>query len=165
MFFSIKFECSTIGAIGSKNLLLNSTVQIVVWFGQPFIFSSFCFFLSAFNNELFSVCLTVEPPRQNDAPPAAPSSSSSHAPHPSSSSRYRERRSRRTHRSGGTRDDRYRSGDPPWRYTVNSFSAVAEEKLLSGQFLSNSFIFDTENVLIRMAKWFPCSDTGLFQRD
>uniref|UniRef100_A0A668AE32 Disco-interacting protein 2 homolog Bb n=1 Tax=Myripristis murdjan TaxID=586833 RepID=A0A668AE32_9TELE len=36
-------------------------------------------------------------------------SSSSHAPPPSSSSRYRDRRSRRTHRSGGTRDDRYRS--------------------------------------------------------
>uniref|UniRef100_A0A672JJB2 Disco-interacting protein 2 homolog Bb n=1 Tax=Salarias fasciatus TaxID=181472 RepID=A0A672JJB2_SALFA len=36
-------------------------------------------------------------------------SSSSHAAPPSSSSRYRERRSRRTHRSGGTRDDRYRS--------------------------------------------------------
>uniref|UniRef100_A0A8D0AXB3 Disco-interacting protein 2 homolog Bb n=1 Tax=Sander lucioperca TaxID=283035 RepID=A0A8D0AXB3_SANLU len=32
-----------------------------------------------------------------------------HGPPPSSSSRYRERRSRRTHRSGGTRDDRYRS--------------------------------------------------------
>uniref|UniRef100_A0A669CME1 Disco-interacting protein 2 homolog Bb n=1 Tax=Oreochromis niloticus TaxID=8128 RepID=A0A669CME1_ORENI len=40
--------------------------------------------------------------------PPAPSSSS-HAPPPSSSSRYRERRARRTHRSGGTRDDRYRS--------------------------------------------------------
>uniref|UniRef100_A0AAX7TGH2 DMAP1-binding domain-containing protein n=1 Tax=Astatotilapia calliptera TaxID=8154 RepID=A0AAX7TGH2_ASTCA len=40
--------------------------------------------------------------------PPAPSSSS-HAPPPSSSSRYRERRTRRTHRSGGTRDDRYRS--------------------------------------------------------
>uniref|UniRef100_A0A8C6VW38 Disco interacting B n=1 Tax=Nothobranchius furzeri TaxID=105023 RepID=A0A8C6VW38_NOTFU len=36
-------------------------------------------------------------------------SSSSQAPPPSSSSRYRERRSRRTHRRGGTRDDRYRS--------------------------------------------------------
>uniref|UniRef100_A0A673CH73 Disco-interacting protein 2 homolog Bb n=1 Tax=Sphaeramia orbicularis TaxID=375764 RepID=A0A673CH73_9TELE len=36
-------------------------------------------------------------------------SSSSHAPPPSSSSRYRERRNRRTHRNGGTRDDRYRS--------------------------------------------------------
>uniref|UniRef100_A0A671XUV5 Disco-interacting protein 2 homolog B-A-like n=1 Tax=Sparus aurata TaxID=8175 RepID=A0A671XUV5_SPAAU len=35
--------------------------------------------------------------------------SSSQAAPPSSSSRYRERRSRRTHRSGGTRDDRYRS--------------------------------------------------------
>uniref|UniRef100_A0A3Q4MV68 Disco-interacting protein 2 homolog B-A-like n=1 Tax=Neolamprologus brichardi TaxID=32507 RepID=A0A3Q4MV68_NEOBR len=33
----------------------------------------------------------------------------SHAPPSSSSSRYRERRARRTHRSGGTRDDRYRS--------------------------------------------------------
>uniref|UniRef100_A0A673CD97 Disco-interacting protein 2 homolog Bb n=1 Tax=Sphaeramia orbicularis TaxID=375764 RepID=A0A673CD97_9TELE len=32
-----------------------------------------------------------------------------HAPPPSSSSRYRERRNRRTHRNGGTRDDRYRS--------------------------------------------------------
>uniref|UniRef100_A0AAQ5XT13 DMAP1-binding domain-containing protein n=1 Tax=Amphiprion ocellaris TaxID=80972 RepID=A0AAQ5XT13_AMPOC len=32
-----------------------------------------------------------------------------HPPPPSSSSRYRERRSRRTHRNGGTRDDRYRS--------------------------------------------------------
>uniref|UniRef100_A0A3B3BPL1 DMAP1-binding domain-containing protein n=1 Tax=Oryzias melastigma TaxID=30732 RepID=A0A3B3BPL1_ORYME len=32
-----------------------------------------------------------------------------HAPPPASSSRYRERRSRRTHRNGGTRDDRYRS--------------------------------------------------------
>uniref|UniRef100_A0A8C8HVT2 DMAP1-binding domain-containing protein n=1 Tax=Oncorhynchus tshawytscha TaxID=74940 RepID=A0A8C8HVT2_ONCTS len=31
------------------------------------------------------------------------------APPPSSSSRYRDRRSRRPHRSGGTRDDRYRS--------------------------------------------------------
>uniref|UniRef100_A0A8C2XI17 Disco-interacting protein 2 homolog Bb n=1 Tax=Cyclopterus lumpus TaxID=8103 RepID=A0A8C2XI17_CYCLU len=41
--------------------------------------------------------------------PPAPSSSSSHGPPPSSSSRYRERRSRKTHRSGGTRDDRYRS--------------------------------------------------------
>uniref|UniRef100_A0A4W6EHX1 Disco interacting B n=1 Tax=Lates calcarifer TaxID=8187 RepID=A0A4W6EHX1_LATCA len=41
--------------------------------------------------------------------PAPSSSSSSHAPPPSSSSRYRERRSRRTHRGGGTRDDRYRS--------------------------------------------------------
>uniref|UniRef100_A0A8D0ALU3 Disco-interacting protein 2 homolog Bb n=1 Tax=Sander lucioperca TaxID=283035 RepID=A0A8D0ALU3_SANLU len=51
----------------------------------------------------------VEPPRQNDVQPPAPSSSSSHGPPPSSSSRYRERRSRRTHRSGGTRDDRYRS--------------------------------------------------------
>uniref|UniRef100_A0AAX7VFI3 DMAP1-binding domain-containing protein n=1 Tax=Astatotilapia calliptera TaxID=8154 RepID=A0AAX7VFI3_ASTCA len=38
-----------------------------------------------------------------------PRNSSSHAPPPSSSSRYRERRTRRTHRSGGTRDDRYRS--------------------------------------------------------
>lgn len=51
----------------------------------------------------------VEPPPQNDVQPPMPSSSSSHAPPPSSSSRYRERRSRRTHRSGGTRDDRYRS--------------------------------------------------------
>ncbi|TMS19798.1 Disco-interacting protein 2-like protein B-A [Larimichthys crocea] len=51
----------------------------------------------------------VAPPRQNDVQPPAPSSSSSHPPPPSSSSRYRERRSRRTHRSGGTRDDRYRS--------------------------------------------------------
>uniref|UniRef100_A0A669EQG0 Disco-interacting protein 2 homolog Bb n=1 Tax=Oreochromis niloticus TaxID=8128 RepID=A0A669EQG0_ORENI len=47
------------------------------------------------------------PPPQNVQPPAP--SSSSHAPPPSSSSRYRERRARRTHRSGGTRDDRYRS--------------------------------------------------------
>uniref|UniRef100_A0A673CH79 Disco-interacting protein 2 homolog Bb n=1 Tax=Sphaeramia orbicularis TaxID=375764 RepID=A0A673CH79_9TELE len=45
----------------------------------------------------------------NDVQPPAPSSSSSHAPPPSSSSRYRERRNRRTHRNGGTRDDRYRS--------------------------------------------------------
>uniref|UniRef100_A0A8C6PKL9 Disco interacting B n=1 Tax=Nothobranchius furzeri TaxID=105023 RepID=A0A8C6PKL9_NOTFU len=45
---------------------------------------------------------------QNDFQPPAPSSSSQ-APPPSSSSRYRERRSRRTHRRGGTRDDRYRS--------------------------------------------------------
>uniref|UniRef100_A0A673CFE3 Disco-interacting protein 2 homolog Bb n=1 Tax=Sphaeramia orbicularis TaxID=375764 RepID=A0A673CFE3_9TELE len=51
----------------------------------------------------------VEPPPQNDVQPPAPSSSSSHAPPPSSSSRYRERRNRRTHRNGGTRDDRYRS--------------------------------------------------------
>uniref|UniRef100_A0A671XUH3 Disco-interacting protein 2 homolog B-A-like n=1 Tax=Sparus aurata TaxID=8175 RepID=A0A671XUH3_SPAAU len=51
----------------------------------------------------------VEPPRQNDVLPPAPSASSSQAAPPSSSSRYRERRSRRTHRSGGTRDDRYRS--------------------------------------------------------
>ncbi|KAF7206972.1 disco-interacting protein 2 homolog B-A isoform X2 [Nothobranchius furzeri] len=48
------------------------------------------------------------PPPQNDFQPPAPSSSSQ-APPPSSSSRYRERRSRRTHRRGGTRDDRYRS--------------------------------------------------------
>ncbi|RVE73182.1 hypothetical protein OJAV_G00048420 [Oryzias javanicus] len=48
------------------------------------------------------------PPLQNDVPPAAPAPSS-HAPPPASSSRYRERRSRRTHRNGGTRDDRYRS--------------------------------------------------------
>uniref|UniRef100_A0A671Y128 Disco-interacting protein 2 homolog B-A-like n=1 Tax=Sparus aurata TaxID=8175 RepID=A0A671Y128_SPAAU len=45
----------------------------------------------------------------NDVLPPAPSASSSQAAPPSSSSRYRERRSRRTHRSGGTRDDRYRS--------------------------------------------------------
>ncbi|TKS71574.1 Disco-interacting protein 2 -like protein B-A [Collichthys lucidus] len=51
----------------------------------------------------------VAPPRQNDVQPPAPSSSSSHPAPPSSSSRYRERRSRRTHRGGGTRDDRYRS--------------------------------------------------------
>lgn len=49
-------------------------------------------------------------PRQNDVQPPAPSSSSQ-APPPASSSRYRERRSRRTHRGGGTRDDRYRSGE------------------------------------------------------
>ncbi|XP_037535806.1 disco-interacting protein 2 homolog B-A [Nematolebias whitei] len=49
----------------------------------------------------------VAPP-QNDVQPPAPSSSSQ-APPPASSSRYRERRSRRTHRGGGTRDDRYRS--------------------------------------------------------
>ncbi|TNN81382.1 Disco-interacting protein 2 B-A [Liparis tanakae] len=52
----------------------------------------------------------VEPPRQNDRQPPAPSSSSSQGPPSSGSSRYRERRSRKTHRSGGTRDDRYRSG-------------------------------------------------------
>ncbi|XP_034079579.1 disco-interacting protein 2 homolog B-A isoform X3 [Gymnodraco acuticeps] len=51
----------------------------------------------------------VEPPRQNDVQRPAPSSSSSHGPPPSSSSRHRERRSRKSHRSGGTRDDRYRS--------------------------------------------------------
>ncbi|XP_023209303.1 disco-interacting protein 2 homolog B-A-like isoform X3 [Xiphophorus maculatus] len=51
----------------------------------------------------------VAPP-QNDAQPPAPSSSShAPAPAPANSSRYRERRSRRTHRNGGTRDDRYRS--------------------------------------------------------
>uniref|UniRef100_A0A8C4IW07 Disco-interacting protein 2 homolog Bb n=1 Tax=Dicentrarchus labrax TaxID=13489 RepID=A0A8C4IW07_DICLA len=44
-----------------------------------------------------------------DVQPPASSSSSNHAPPPSGSSRYRERHSRRTHRSGGTRDDRYRS--------------------------------------------------------
>lgn len=55
-------------------------------------------------------CVTVEPPRQNDVQPPTPSSSSSQAPPAPSSSRYRERRSRRAHRSGGTRDDRYRSG-------------------------------------------------------
>uniref|UniRef100_A0A8C4IU97 Disco-interacting protein 2 homolog Bb n=1 Tax=Dicentrarchus labrax TaxID=13489 RepID=A0A8C4IU97_DICLA len=49
------------------------------------------------------------PPRQPDVQPPASSSSSNHAPPPSGSSRYRERHSRRTHRSGGTRDDRYRS--------------------------------------------------------
>lgn len=59
---------------------------------------------------LCAMCLTVEPPRQNDAQPPAPSSSSSHVPPAPSSSRHRERRSRRTHRGGGTRDDRYRSG-------------------------------------------------------
>lgn len=55
-------------------------------------------------------CVTVEPPRQNDVQPPAPSSSSSQAPPAPGSSRYRERRSRRAHRGGGTRDDRYRSG-------------------------------------------------------
>uniref|UniRef100_A0A7N8XV93 Disco-interacting protein 2 homolog Bb n=1 Tax=Mastacembelus armatus TaxID=205130 RepID=A0A7N8XV93_9TELE len=55
------------------------------------------------------VCLTVEPPPKNDVQPPAPTSSSSQLPPPSSSSRYRERRARRSHRSGGTRDDRYRS--------------------------------------------------------
>lgn len=57
---------------------------------------------------VFCVYFTAPPP-QNVQPPAP--SSSSHAPPPSSSSRYRERRTRRTHRSGGTRDDRYRSGE------------------------------------------------------
>lgn len=57
---------------------------------------------------VFCVYFTAPPP-QNVQPPAP--SSSSHAPPPSSSSRYRERRARRTHRSGGTRDDRYRSGE------------------------------------------------------
>ncbi|XP_030230784.1 disco-interacting protein 2 homolog B-A isoform X3 [Gadus morhua] len=60
----------------------------------------------------------AEPPPQNHLPPPAPASSSTpghapsssgHAPPSSSSSRYRERRSRRPHRSGGTRDERYRS--------------------------------------------------------
>uniref|UniRef100_A0A3B3ZPS2 DMAP1-binding domain-containing protein n=1 Tax=Periophthalmus magnuspinnatus TaxID=409849 RepID=A0A3B3ZPS2_9GOBI len=41
--------------------------------------------------------------------PPAPPSSSGHAPPPSNASRYRERRSKRSHRNGGTRDDRYRS--------------------------------------------------------
>uniref|UniRef100_A0A8C5C667 Disco-interacting protein 2 homolog Bb n=1 Tax=Gadus morhua TaxID=8049 RepID=A0A8C5C667_GADMO len=59
---------------------------------------------------------TSDPP--NHLPPPAPASSSTpghapsssgHAPPSSSSSRYRERRSRRPHRSGGTRDERYRS--------------------------------------------------------
>ena len=58
-------------------------------------------------------CVTVEPPRQNDVQPPAPSSSPSQAPPAPSSSRYRERRSRRAHRGGGTRDDRYRSGQRP----------------------------------------------------
>lgn len=60
--------------------------------------------------EVCCFCLTVAPP-QNDAQAPAPSSSShTPAPAPANSSRYRERRSRRMHRNGGTRDDRYRSG-------------------------------------------------------
>lgn len=123
--FSIKLKYSIIAA------QFCCTIFYFFLFGQPLISSPFCFFLSSFNNELFSPCLTVEPPRQNDVPTVAPSSSSSHAPHPSSSSRYRERRSRRTHRSGGTRDDRYRSGDPSpafYSHSFSSFSTVAEEK-------------------------------------
>lgn len=114
------------------------------------------------------MCLAVEPPRQTDVPPAAPSSSSSHGPHPSSSSRYRERRSRRTHRGGGTRDDRYRSGDPPSTLrsrSSNSLSAMAAGQRSSGQFLRNSFICDAvDSALISMAEWFPCSDSVSFQR-
>uniref|UniRef100_A0A674D558 Disco-interacting protein 2 homolog B-A-like n=1 Tax=Salmo trutta TaxID=8032 RepID=A0A674D558_SALTR len=57
------------------------------------------------------------PPPAYDAQAPGPSNASgsthanahTQAPPPSSSSRYRDRRSRRPHRSGGTRDDRYRS--------------------------------------------------------
>ncbi|XP_072307614.1 disco-interacting protein 2 homolog B-A isoform X1 [Eucyclogobius newberryi] len=51
----------------------------------------------------------VAAPPKNDVRPPAPSSSSGHAPPPSNSSRYRERRAKKSHRNGGTRDDRYRS--------------------------------------------------------
>nr|XP_023852445.1 disco-interacting protein 2 homolog B-A-like isoform X2 [Salvelinus alpinus] len=61
---------------------------------------------------------TPEPPPpayDQHAPGPSNASGSTHvsahtqAPPPSSSSRYHDRRSRRPHRSGGTRDDRYRS--------------------------------------------------------
>uniref|UniRef100_A0AAV2M526 DMAP1-binding domain-containing protein n=1 Tax=Knipowitschia caucasica TaxID=637954 RepID=A0AAV2M526_KNICA len=50
----------------------------------------------------------VAPAPRNNVQAAAPSSSG-HAPSAANASRYRERRSKRSHRSGGTRDDRYRS--------------------------------------------------------
>uniref|UniRef100_A0A673YHT3 Disco-interacting protein 2 homolog B-A-like n=1 Tax=Salmo trutta TaxID=8032 RepID=A0A673YHT3_SALTR len=61
--------------------------------------------------------LKKPPPPAYDAHAPGPSNASgsthvnahTQAPPPSSSSRYRDRRSRRPHRSGGTRDDRYRS--------------------------------------------------------
>ncbi|KAJ3602518.1 hypothetical protein NHX12_030272 [Muraenolepis orangiensis] len=64
----------------------------------------------------FIIHTPAEPPPKNNLPPPTPASSASHAPSSSihgppssSSSRYRDRRSRRPHRSGGTRDERYRS--------------------------------------------------------
>lgn len=105
---------------------------------------------------VFCVYFTAPPP-QNVQPPAP--SSSSHAPPPSSSSRYRERRTRRTHRSGGTRDDRYRSGEQEvQRQNVLHPTLVVPPRSqhTTAQF---SELKRSDNSL------FLSSDPGLFQRD
>lgn len=112
---------------------------------------------------VFCVYFTAPPP-QNVQPPAP--SSSSHAPPSSSSSRYRERRARRTHRSGGTRDDRYRSGErevqrqnvlyPIWLSHHGPTTVPPAVQRTTAQF---SELKRSDNSL------FLSSDPGLFQRE